>query len=351
MAQWRLLLPTQRQQQPAPTVRALLAEDTTIEKLQEWMSENPRGLLYLRDELASLFEFGRYSNGTGAAERANFLEFYEGGPLTIGRMTRTTSIDNCALSIIGGIQPHRLADFKGLADDGLLPRFGTLIMQTQKAGTRKTTPMDLTPINTAIDRLLTLGPDHYSTDAAGEDLIRETETNADGLAQRPDIGVGFGGFLRKLHGTHTRTALVLHLMDGGQDQVVPADTVQRAQRYAWFLFEHANGFYAGLTGSSENTARAIGSFILRHPDLKRVTAGRLRSDVAACRTLQSLKDIQDAVFLLVIGGWLQPETNYPNNHAWRIRPGLGNQFAERTISETARTEAVKQAMNQLGRYR
>jgi hypothetical protein len=68
---WRALTPQQKHQLPAPTVRALLAEDTTIEKLQEWMAENPRGLLYLRDELASLFEFGRYTTGTGAAERVS----------------------------------------------------------------------------------------------------------------------------------------------------------------------------------------------------------------------------------------------------------------------------------------
>jgi Protein of unknown function (DUF3987) len=350
MAQWRLLLPTQRQQQPAPTVRALLAEDTTIEKLQEWMAGNPRGMLYLRDELASLFEFGRYSNGAGAAERANFLEFYEGGPTTIGRMTRTTTIDNCALSIIGGIQPHRLADFKGLADDGLLPRFGTLVMQPANGGLRNDIPMDLAPINDTIDRLLALGPDHYRTDSNGEALIRDLEQDAGRLSQRPDIGIGYRGFLRKLHGTHARVALVLHLIDGGQDQVITLNTVTRAGIYAEFLLDHAEVFYAGLAGSSENTARAIGSYILRH-QLERVTAGRLRSDVAPCRALRTLKEIQDAVFLLIIGGWLQPETNHPSNHAWRVRPGLGDQFAERRRSETVRAEAIKQAMNQRGRYR
>jgi len=38
--------------------------------LQEWIANNPRGLLYARDELAPWFEFGRYTKGLGAAERA-----------------------------------------------------------------------------------------------------------------------------------------------------------------------------------------------------------------------------------------------------------------------------------------
>lgn len=350
MTGWRAT-PAAARGGPAPAVRALLAEDTTIEKLQEWMADNSRGLLYLRDELASLFEFGRYSNGGGTAERANFLEFYEGGPTTIGRMTRTTSIDNCALSIIGGIQPHRLADFKGLGDDGLLPRFGTILMQRTQA-VRKTTPPDITAINAMIERLLLLGPDAYRTDAAGEDVIRDIEKMGEGIAQRTDIGVSYRGFLRKLHGTHARAALVLHLIDGGQDQVVPADTIMRAARYTVFLLDHAEMFYAGLAGSAEHTAQAIGSYILRNPAAKtRVTAGQLRRDVAACKPLRTLREIQDALFLLIIGGWLVPETNYPTNSAWRVRPGLQDQFAARITSETVRTDGVKRSMNHRGLYR
>src|SRR5215831_3661784 len=97
---------------PAPTVPALLAEDATVERLQTLMADNPRGLLYLRDELAALFGFGRYGNGNkgsgGTAERAFFLETYEGGPTTVARMNRTTVIENCALAILGGMQQHRL---------------------------------------------------------------------------------------------------------------------------------------------------------------------------------------------------------------------------------------------------
>jgi len=352
---WNSLPGPQRRQLPAPRVEVLLAADTTIEKLQEWMSWNPRGLLYLRDELAGLFDFARYQTGAGAAARANFLEFYEGGPTTIGRMTRTTTIAECGLSIIGGIQPNRLAEeFKALTGDGMLSRFGTVMMrqpQSESDQSKRAAPPDTSPIETTIERLLALGAGDYTVEAAGEDLIRDTEGLGAGMAQQPDVGVGYGGFLSKLHGLHARVALVLHLIDGGGDPVVPHDTVLRARRYTGFLLDHAEIFYAELAGSAEKTAQAIGSFLLRHP-MKRVTAGRLRADVAPCKQLRTLKEIQDAVFLLVIGGWLKAESPYAAiNNAWVVRPGLQGQFAARTLLETQRIEDAKVAMNHRGLYR
>jgi hypothetical protein len=349
MARWRAR-PVAQKPDPAPEVAALLAEDTTVEKLQDWMAGNPRGLLCLRDEIAGLLAFGRYASGSGAAERAFYLETYDGGPTTIGRMSRTTAIANCAMSLIGAIQQHRLLDFPDLANDGFLSRLGPVIMdEARTAGTSGTTPPSLTTIDSTFDRLLRNGAfGVYRTDAAGEELIRDTERLGDVMGQRQDTGVGFRGFMRKLHGVHARTALVLHLMDGGQDDVVPAETVARARRYAQFLYQHAEVFYAGLTGQSEIT-KAIGSYLLRHAPT-RVTAGQLRRDIAACKPLRSDKEIQEAVWVLVISGWLKPETQWPSNRAWLVRPGLQDQFAERLALEVQRVEAVKAAMNHLGRY-
>jgi hypothetical protein len=218
-------------------------------------------------------------------------------------------------------------------------------------GRRATGTPEVGTILATIDQLLAIGVfESYRTDPAGEEYIRETESFGEDLLLRPDIGVGLRGFIRKLHGVHARTALILHLIDGGRDQVIPAATVARAGRYARFLLGHAEVFYAGLPGSADHTAQAIGSFLLRHP-IPRITAGQLRRDIAACRPLRSLKEIQDAVFLLTIGGWLEPETHYSGNYAWRVRLGLENQFAARRSSELVRVETVKQAMNRLGQYR
>jgi hypothetical protein len=332
---------------PSPTVAALLAEDVTIERLQEFMAHNPRGMLFLRDEIAALFDFGRYSGGPGAAERAFLLETNEGGPTTVARMTRTTQIDNCALAVLGATQPHRIAAFKGLADDGLLSRFATVVMG-DSGDEVPGTPTGVGVIDSTIDRLLRNGAfDQYRTDAAGEALIRETRRSCAILAQRPS-GVGLKGFLRKLHGVHARAALVLHLMDGGVDQIIPEDTVKRAENYVWFLWGHAEAFYHGLPDSADSVSRAVGSFLLRHSNITRITAGRLRSDVAPCRGLKTLREIQDAVYPLVAGRWLLPMNEYPGNSSWIVRPGLETEFAGRKATEAARVEAVIREMNRHG---
>jgi hypothetical protein len=98
------------------------------------------------------------------------------------------------------------------------------------------------------------------------------------------------------------------------------------------------------------TTQAIGSYLLRHP-MKRITAGKLRSDVAPCRALKSLKEIQDMLFPLIMGNWLVPESGFPSNSAWWVAPGLQDQFAARLVAETSRVEAVKNAMNHQGQHR
>src|SRR5215831_4778543 len=357
MAVFHKLTPTQRQQQPAPTVTALLAEDTTVERLQELMADNPRGLLYVRDELASLLgSFGRYAKGGGgaaaAAERAFFLEAYEGGPHTIARMKRTTVIEHCALAILGGIQPHRLAEFKDLADDGFLPRLGYLVARTTTSSLPGATRPDLSAIDGTIDRLLTSGGfDLHRTDPEGEALIRETEQGYARLAQRPDASPGFRAFMHKLHGTHARAALVLHLIDGVFDPLVPAETVERAAAYTDMLYLHAEVFYAGFPSLPDLTALAIASFLLRHPEVTRVTPGQLRRDVAPARSMKSLREIQDVMFLLVFWGWVKPETPFPGNSAWLVRSGLRARFAARHADETQRVEGLKERMNHRGLYR
>jgi hypothetical protein len=53
-----------------------IVQDTSPEALQIILAGNDRGTLLLKDELASLFDFGRYSSGTGGSERAFYLESY-----------------------------------------------------------------------------------------------------------------------------------------------------------------------------------------------------------------------------------------------------------------------------------
>ncbi len=351
MAQWKALPAGQKNTPPGE--KAYLAADVSVEKLQEWIANNPRGLFYARDELAPWFEFGRYTKGLGAAERAFYLEAYEGGLSSVGRMGRpTTLMDNCALAVLGFIQEDRLADFTGLDKDGLIQRFGIVLMQAAKTPIVGGGAPDMTAAYGGLARLLALGTfDSYRLDAAGEALIRETRALGEAESRRRTNGVGFRGFMDKLHGTHARVALVLHLLDGGQATVIPESTVYRAGRYVNFLWGHAQIFYAGLARSTENITKVIASHLLRHQP-QRMSAGNLRQKIAVCRELRTLKDIQAAVEPLVLGGWLLPERATPDNRAWLVRPGLHKLLGPELLAEEQeRVEATKRAMNFQGRYK
>jgi hypothetical protein len=112
-------------EQPVPPPRPrVIAMDSSTEELQRMLAEAPRGLLYLRDELAGwLGSFDRY-NGNGA-DRAFFLECWNGGTYVCDRVRyhgEPIRIEHASLAIIGGMVPDRLRKVLAGADDGLAAR-------------------------------------------------------------------------------------------------------------------------------------------------------------------------------------------------------------------------------------
>lgn len=109
---------------PAPiAIPRLRVKDITVEKLADVLKQNPRGLLVFRDELFGWFSnMSRYSNGS---DQPLWLEFYNGGTLVVDRkyLEAPTEVENALVSIIGGIQPDRLAETTGASDDGIHSRF------------------------------------------------------------------------------------------------------------------------------------------------------------------------------------------------------------------------------------
>lgn len=101
--------------------------DATVEKLGELLNENPRGLLLVRDELPGFLS--QMESEEYASDRAFYLEAFNGsGQFTYDRIGRgTVHIANCTVSIIGGVQPSRIAPIvrgaiTGTSNDGLIQR-------------------------------------------------------------------------------------------------------------------------------------------------------------------------------------------------------------------------------------
>jgi putative DNA primase/helicase len=111
-----------------PTLRRYVINDATIEKVGELLVDNPIGLLEFRDELMG-FLYSLEKSGHESA-RAFYLEGWNGtGSFVYDRIGRgTIYIPNAIVSILGGIQPGRLAAYirstaSGENDDGLISRF------------------------------------------------------------------------------------------------------------------------------------------------------------------------------------------------------------------------------------
>ncbi len=109
---------------PKPIRPRASVVDVTTEKLATIYEALPKGVLYRRDELAGwLLNLSRYSNG--GTDRPFWLEAYVGGPHQVDRVKNPEPvlISHLACAVFGTIQPERLIDALGGADDGLAGRF------------------------------------------------------------------------------------------------------------------------------------------------------------------------------------------------------------------------------------
>jgi hypothetical protein len=102
----------------------LVIADATLEAMADVVAGNPRGVILWRDELAAwLANLGRYSNG--GSDRAQWLESWAAAGVTINRRSRSQPLHlrKFPVSVIGSIQPDRIADALSGSDDGMAARF------------------------------------------------------------------------------------------------------------------------------------------------------------------------------------------------------------------------------------
>ena len=101
----------------------IVVADATMEALADVVSGNPRGVILWRDELTAwLANLGRYSGGT---DRAHWLEAWAAAGITVNRRSRSQPLHlpRFPVSVVGSIQPDRLAEVFEGSDDGMAARF------------------------------------------------------------------------------------------------------------------------------------------------------------------------------------------------------------------------------------
>lgn len=123
-----------------PKLRRLIVNDATFEALHQTMSENPAGILVIRDELTGWWSTLDRAGREG--ERAFSLQAWNGDTgHTIDRIGRgTIHVEACCMSMLGGIQPGRLRSYlvdaleDGPSNDGLIQRFQVLVWPDTEPG-------------------------------------------------------------------------------------------------------------------------------------------------------------------------------------------------------------------------
>ena len=101
----------------APTRKRYLTKDITLETLQHIHGENPRGLLYYRDELAGNTKSrNQYRGGHGADEEAE-LDQWNGSAILYDRSEKSVCLPRSAISRTGGYQWEVLAQLMGDHND------------------------------------------------------------------------------------------------------------------------------------------------------------------------------------------------------------------------------------------
>jgi hypothetical protein len=266
-----------------PRPRAI-AMDTTTEELQKLLSESPRGLLYVRDELSGwIGALDRY--GGHGADRAFFLECWNGGAYVCDRVRyhgAPIRIEHASLAIIGGMVPDRLRETLAGADDGLTARLiyvwpepmaiSSLVDRggveaTERRQTLVTAARRLRALPMGADDQGAPAPRALPLDTDAYELFDEMRRDAMERARRAHgLAAGWYG---KNPGRILRLALVYELLacvmrgHDAEPVSVSADAVARAGGYLDYAAGMLHRVTSGLAiGQAEVDAAAIARHLL-----------------------------------------------------------------------------------------
>lgn len=254
-----------------PVRRRAIINDATVEKLGELLNENPRGLLLVRDELPGLLS--KLEDEAHQVDRAFYLEAFNGDTsFKYDRIGRgTVDIEMATLSIVGGIQPARIAPIvrgavSGIAADGLLQRL-QLVVWPELATSwtwrdRKPDPEAEQDYHAAFQRLeaLNIGttrePALLRFSPEAQDLFIEWMTDLQCEARSGKLSEAFEAHLLKMPKTISSLALIFQILSGDVREIEQPALLQ-ALAWADYLHSHALRLYACGTVAAETAALLI----------------------------------------------------------------------------------------------
>lgn len=348
-----------------PRHERIITSDFTVEGIARLLTDNPRGILAYTDELATWFgKMGKYSGGGSGDDRAQWLQFYDGGRKPIDRAGRTVLIENASVSVIGAIQPDLMRALAStMSNDGLLQRFIISVLpNTTIPDCEKPEPTHL--IRAYADLITHIyrtqppnGPALVPMSDEAVEVRRELDTWRRTISEAD----GLPGMLRsavvKYEGLFGRLCMVYHMIGCAQARIYPTalpiagSTAARvADLIKTWIFPNALAFYAGVMGSASPgfiLARSVADYLLSS-DESRVNR---RTITHGCNAWRSAPEWQQlaAMAALEQAGWLIPAGGAEGRQvkAWTLNPRVRVEFAARAEKARAKREEIAQVMADL----
>ena len=263
-----------------PKLRRLIMNDATFEALHQTMSDNPAGVLVVRDELPGWWSQLDRSGREG--ERAFCLQAWNGDTgHTIDRIGRgTIHVDACCMSMLGGIQPGRLRSYlpeavkDGPGNDGLIQRFQLLVWpDTAPAWSY----VDRVPNQQAEQQAMRVLGQLASVDAEAplafrfapeaQELFIEWLAELESKVRREDLHPTLTCHLSKYRSLMPSLAVLFELADlVGDNRDTDTVSLRHAQQAAaWcdYLESHARRIYSCVVNPQLRTARDLAHKIKR----------------------------------------------------------------------------------------
>jgi len=301
-----------------PTLNRIVINDTTIEKLGDLLAQNRNGLLLVRDELSGLLS--KLAKEEYQTDRAFYLECFDGdATYKVDRIMRgTIIIENCTLSLIGGIQPSKLAPLirgavNGISDDGLIQRLQLAVWPDQIKDWQWRDKKPDEPAWQAYKASFTklhnykpLNMAHHFNDEAQQLFISWME-EIQLKARNEDTPSIMSSYLLKLPKSITAIALIFHIITSSKNDSsaevsnnVSVEATSMALDWADYLISHANRIYSWANNLSIEIAKLI------YKRRKKLPVPFKARDITntGWSGMGSTKDIYEALELLVDHNYL-----------------------------------------------
>lgn len=249
----------------------LVVNDVTVEKLGELLNENQRGLLLIRDELAGFLS--KMEGDDYQSDRAFYLEAFNGdGQFTYDRIGRgTVHIQNATISMIGGIQPSRIAPIvnnamTGEGGDGFVQRLQLTVWPDDLHDWQWTDSYPDTEAKQAYDAVFRnlhnnpLGspenPLVMRFSPSAQLMFRDWMEDIQAEARSGNVSSVMESHLLKMPKTIASLALIFELVEGGRFNIGDM-AMGMALVWAKYLASHAKRLYSAGQTMAQDGARLI----------------------------------------------------------------------------------------------